>query len=134
MANYVATSRTNYFGVKDRAAFFEELKMYSFEDIEVFEASDDSDKLAIAGYCDLSVGYNEMEDETVELAELISNHIKHDDACILTVSGNEKLRYVIAFAVAITSKGIHYVDAKALALESAKQMLGVDKFETQMAY
>lgn len=134
MANYVATSRTNYFGVKDRAAFFEELKMYSFEDIEVFEASDDSDKIAIAGYCDLSVGYDDMEDETVEFAELISNHIKEEDACILTVSGNEKLRYVTAFAVAITSKGYHYIDAQTLALEAASKMLEVDDFQTVMAY
>ena len=134
MANFEAVSRTNYFGVKDRGAFFEELKKLSFEDIDIFEKEDDSDKIAVGGYCDLTTPYDDYEDECVELEKIIQKHIKEDDACIFTVSGNEKLRYVCAYSSVVTAKGIKHIDAPTIALKHAAEMLGVEKFETQMTF
>ena len=134
MANFNTVSRTNYFGVKDRGAFFEELKTLSFEDIDVFEKEDDSDKIALGGYCDITTPYDEYEDEPIELEKIIQKHIKEDDACIFTVSGHEKLRYVCAYSSVVTAKEIRHIDAPLIALKYAAEMLEIDKFDTQMAY
>lgn len=134
MANFNAVSRTNYFGVKDRGEFFKDLKKLSFDDIDVFEKEDDSDKIALGGYCDITTPYDEYEDETVELEKVVQKHIKEDDACIFTVSGYEKLRYVCAYSSVVTAKEIRHIDAPAIALKYAAEMLNIDKFETQMTF
>lgn len=134
MANYNVVSRTNYFEVKDRDAFIEELNKLSFEDMDVLETDNSPNKIALGGYSDVSVAYDEESDDWVEIYELVQKHIVEDDACIFVISGYEKLRYVTAYALVVTKNDIKNVDARDLAIAEAAKMLGVEEFSTQLDY
>ena len=134
MANFNAVSRTNYFEVKDRAAFIAELDKLSFEDMEVFDSQHNPNKIALGGYSDITVVYDEEKDELVEVFELIQKHIKEDDACIFLLAGYEKLRYVVADALVVTADKFKYISARDLALKEAAKMLGIKAFDTCMDY
>lgn len=80
-------------------------------------------------YCD--------EDEEPDYDAFINGlkeHVVDGDAIILMEVGNEKLRYVTGYATIITSKNVSFVDLTQLALETAREELGIQKWQTRMEY
>lgn len=107
MANYYATARTNYFKVKDEAAF----RQWA-EDLHCEVLTDGEDEHTFALLCSDEDGipssrYNNRTDEVVEvefMAELAA-HLQEDHVAIVQESGHEARRYVSAHAWAVNSRG-----------------------------
>lgn len=108
MANYYATARSNYFKVKDVAAFEQWCALVGLESI-----TDDTDQ-KLVGFLDgnpdgggfPSSRYDD-NDELVEidLADELAAHLQDGQVAILMEGGAEKHRYIIGWALAVNSKG-----------------------------
>lgn len=111
MANYYATARSNYFQVKDLEAF----KEWAQErNLRVLQTNSDpnmvgvcpSDSLDDGGWPTCEVHDEETNTITeVDLFKELSKHLKDDHVAVLIEIGNEKLRYLTGYAVAINSDG-----------------------------
>lgn len=137
MANYVSTTRTNYFHVKDAEAFRAFMDNVSGDDLELWDEKDDKGDTVFAFGCEGSIYGIQNEDENDDYDLFIKNlqeYIADNDAVILTEAGHEKLRYVTGFATVITSKGIQFLNLDDMALSKAREMLGNPGFSTQMDY
>jgi hypothetical protein len=107
MANYYANSRSNYFRVRDKEAFKAFCETFNVEYIE--------DKDGRSGWCghDDDCGgipgdiYNEEtgDSEDIDFPLEVSKHLCDGEVAIMLEVGNEKLCYIIGYAVAINSKG-----------------------------
>jgi len=107
MANYYGSARSNYFKVKDEAAFKE--AMDELPDIEVHGSPE-------KGFCVLVANgdsggwpsyvfdedYNDIE---IDVPSIVSEHLLDDEVAIFMESGAEKLRYIVGYAEAINNKG-----------------------------
>jgi len=109
MANYTARARSNYFKVKNEAAFLawaEKSKLEVWDDIR-----DGRKYFAICP--DTENGdwptdrFNEEDDSFEELDVLLelSEHLDEASVAVLLECGSEKLRYLSGWAMAINSKG-----------------------------
>ncbi len=106
MANYYCQSRTNYFRVKDEAAFREWANKWNLEIIESVKTGvtlfgltpGDSD-------CGAFSLYDEAADEQLDVCDEIAAHLADDSIAVVLETGAEKLRYLIGWAVAINSSG-----------------------------
>lgn len=110
MADFYGSSRTNYFRVKDRAAFEEVLQpLLDEEAVEIHDGDD-------GRLCVLAVGhfgtfptsyYDDKLDEDIEFEfpELIAPHLADGEVAVVIEVGAEKLRYVLGSATAINNKG-----------------------------
>ena len=109
MANYYGVGRTNYFRVKDEAAFLSDLE--EIEGVRIhdeirkdgqrwFMLMDDNDD----GWC-LSWKDERKDAAEIWLPEVIARHLIDDEVAIIMESGHEKHRYVSGWAVAINNKG-----------------------------
>ena len=111
MANFNGTARSNYFRVKDEAAFrtwcaalglaiFEgegkQLGMFGFY-------SDDSDTGTFPSFRPSRHG--EDDDEEIDLGEELAPHLADGEIAVLMEAGAEKLRYISGWAQAIHSDG-----------------------------
>lgn len=114
MANYYATARSNYFGVKDVQAFKEWCNKRSLEFWEKSELGDENeDSLFAITPLSYDSGawpiyhYNEEtgKDKDFEIAEEICEHLKDGHVAILIEVGNEKLRYLNGYAIAVNNHG-----------------------------
>ena len=123
MANYYGSARTNYFKVKDMAAFDNALE--NVPDIEVVRENTppyNAEGIVPEGFDYGGVGvlvsdgdsggfpsqfYDDENDVDVEidLGTLIAEHLQDGEVAILMECGAEKLRYVVGWAEAINSKG-----------------------------
>jgi hypothetical protein len=106
MANYSCAARTNYFRVKDVAAF---RNWAERREIEVHAKEGDSERFCLSPGSSTDAGdFPSMDEHTTEdidfLAEL-APHLHPDSVAILMEAGSEKLRYLSAFAVAINAAG-----------------------------
>ena len=109
MANYEATSRSNYFRVKDTEAF--EAWAHS-RGLILLQGNKAEDQTGIAPE-EMSDGdwpstvYDEAEDDFVEIdfIDELAGHLADGEVAVLMSAGHEKLRYVSGFATAITSEG-----------------------------
>lgn len=101
MANYSSSSRSNYFRVKDRAAFD---AWAAKRDLEVFPEQD-----GLLGFGDnTGEGFQSFDpetDEEVDILTELSAHLADGSVAIIMSAGSENLRYVSGFAEAINSKG-----------------------------
>jgi hypothetical protein len=110
MANYYATARSNYFKVKDVAAFREWATPINIEVIEgdgkheglVCLIADDGDQ---NGWPSWRPGEGDGEDTEIDLAQEIAAHLVDGHVAILMEAGAEKVRYVSGWAMAVNSKG-----------------------------
>ena len=137
MANYVSTTRTNYFHVKDVETFRAFMDNVSGDDLELWDEKDDKGDTVFAFGCEGSIYGIQNEDENDDYDLFIKNlqeYIADNDAVILTEAGHEKLRYVTGFATVITSKGIQFLNLDEYALTKAKEMLNNQDFTTKMDY
>lgn len=111
MANYYAAARSNYFLVKDEAAFRAWADLW---DLQIFECNKNIGMLAIAPgeFSDDGAwpGWRTVEEgEDIEFDAVaeISPHLVEGQVAVLVEAGAEKLRYVSAWTIAIHSSGKH---------------------------
>ncbi|MBC2593537.1 hypothetical protein H5P28_04605 [Ruficoccus amylovorans] len=126
MADYYATTRSNYFGVKDEKAFLAwaestELGVQRREDPDhgnLFMIYSDQEKGAWPNYV-----YNEEKDDfdEVEVIPELAKHLKDGHVAILLEIGSEKLRYLVGVASAVNCRGEQvYVDLDAIYKKAGK--------------
>lgn len=155
MANYYGYSRSNYFHI--RAGKEEQLKKLISacacdEDALELWVETDSDGKPIYGFGanDAILGlpekwtyeYDPRNDDEVEdydydydlFIDELQKLIKPGDACIITEVGHEKLRYLAAYSMVITSKKISYVDLADAAKKRAKMLLHKRDWATKNEY
>lgn len=107
MANFYATSRSNFVLVKDVQAAIDSLKHY---DIPIHRHPTNKNAIMLAGGDDSGTFNSSYVDEEsndiyLDLAEWASSHLQQGQVLILVSAGAEKLRYVSAWAEAYTWKG-----------------------------
>ena len=137
MANYVSTTRTNYFHVKDAEAFRAFMDNVSGDNLELLDEKDDKGDTVFAFGCEGSIYGIQNEDGNDDYDLFIENlqeYIADNDAVILTETGHEKLHYVTGLATVITSKDIQFLNLDEYALTKAKEMLNNQDFTTKMDY
>lgn len=107
MANYYEKARTNYFKVKNAAAFQDFLKKFGYVDLVVEEKTGQ-----YALIFDEEVGipcsiYDEQTDEHVDVdfVDEVSKHLADDSIAVFEAVGSEKYRYLSGYAIAVNSKG-----------------------------
>jgi hypothetical protein len=107
MANYYATTRSNYFRVKDAFAFEAWCRTRSIEFwTKPFEGKGDC--YAIAANPGERSGwptYDNDRDADIDVTDELPAHLDPRDVAILIEIGSEKLRYLIGFATAVHSYG-----------------------------
>ena len=106
MADFLATSRSNFVLVKDAQAAIEALKPY---DIPIHRHPTNKNAIMLAG-CDgdgtfSSTRYEGLVETYLDLAEWASTHLVEGQVLVLVSAGAEKLRYISAWAEAYTWKG-----------------------------
>lgn len=110
MANWYGTSRSNYFRVKDEAAF---RKFVDATGVECFV--DNKHRFAVVadsvndGNWPSNI-YKQYEDGTEDYEDIafideLAKHLADDEIAVLMTTGAEKLRYVTGVAVAIKNDG-----------------------------
>lgn len=117
MANYYATSRSNYFKVKDEAAFI--AAMEKLNSLEVIHNSEGKIGIMVNDDCGAwpSFVYDEDsgEDEReVDIAEEVAEHLAEGEVAIFMTAGAEKNRYIVGYAECINWK----FDRHAISLEN----------------
>lgn len=127
MANYYEKARTNYFKVKDFTKFQEFIDKFSSIELVV-----DEQKGEIAILFDEEVGvpssfHNEEMDDFIEVdfTTELSEHLTDDSIVVIQAVGNEKLRFVSGYAIAVNSKNEQVSININEIYERAKQKFGV---------
>ena len=115
MANYYATSRSNYFAVKDETTFRRwatSLELKILEPAHLNESADGIRRFAITPDDDDDGGWpiSQLNQETdeyddIDLTNQLSAHLADEEVAVLFEVGSEKLRYLTGHAVAVNSKG-----------------------------
>ena len=106
MANWYGVVRTNYFRVKDVAAFEAAFANY---DVEVIE--DSEGRVGLVGssegyWPDVVVDYeNGPTDIDFDITEAVAEHLLDNEVAVFVGSGAEKARYVTGYATAINAAG-----------------------------
>ena len=128
MADFYATSRSNYVLVKDVDAAIEALKDF---DIPVRRHPKNANAIMLTG-CDGDgtfsiVSYEELVETYLDLQEWCKKHLVEGQVLILVSAGAEKLRYVTAWAEAYTWKGEQVsVDLLGTLFSRLQSELGID--------
>ena len=152
MANYSGCTRTNYFRVTDIEKYNKIVNsiLCSEDSIHKFEIEEDGVRLSgcgayddISGVCDcehcqeVELGNAEYDENECEyeidfdkMCELLQGVVHPEDAIIITSVGNEKLRYVGGCSTIITKEEIKHVDLWSSSIESAREILKNDKYNT----
>jgi hypothetical protein len=126
MANYYEKARTNYFKVKDAAAFQKYLDLFGSIDLVVNEKTGQY-ALIFDEASGVPSFYLNDDDEDIEVDFIddVSKHLTDDSILVLQAIGNEKMRYLTGYAVAVNNKG-ECVDVNINEIyELAKQKFGV---------
>lgn len=107
MANYYGTARTNYFRVKDVAAFEAWVEKHHL-DVNWDSRPGRQGLVAVFGDGDEGGTFNllnDAEDDSLDIADEIAAHLADDSIAVIMEAGAEKMRYITGWAVAINSKG-----------------------------
>ena len=138
MANYMATSRTNYFRVTDEDRYQELLEnLVSEDNIEDFtERKGNVIYHGFGTYGTIDYCKDEDEDEydfDYFLAEL-QKILPQNEAFIYMESGSEKLRYVVGYAIVVTRDSIEPMSIDRWATKQARKLLSDPEWRTQTEY
>ena len=132
MANFYATSRSNYVIVKDVQAAIESLKPYG---IPIHRHPTNKNAIMLAG-CNNNGTFSSSyvvesgEDIYLDLAEWSATHLQQGQVLVLVSAGAEKLRYVSAWAEAYTWKGeVVTVDLLETLFSKIYEKLDIDAIE-----
>jgi len=103
MANYYGSCRSNYFRVKDGAAF--ESLMAQIPSIEVAKEKDST--YTVLGDCPDGGGWPQwdIDDNEIDLPLIVAEHLIEGEVAVFMESGAEKLKYIVGYAEAINSRG-----------------------------
>lgn len=110
MSNYYGSGRSNYFAVKDIAAFKLAVEPHDFRVHEHHEGgtvcvlSEEPDGTG-SFFRNLYDEDDELLDEDWSLVEQIVPHLKDGEVAVLIHVGSEKMRYLSGYAVAVHSDG-----------------------------
>ncbi len=134
MSQYECAARTNYFAVRDMAAF--QAAMAPF-DVQIVHNTSDSQLVAVLSTHPDGAGWpsyrvDEETDETIEVdfVHLIAEHLADDYVAVLIEAGAEKLAYVGGYAVAVNHAG----DIRTVSLDDIYGLAGeLGKHVTQAA-
>ncbi len=109
MAQYVCAARTNYFAVRDMAAF--QAAMAPF-DVEIVRDTHNPGLVAVlssdpdgGGWPSYRIDEDTDEPIYIDFVELIAEHLADDHVAVLIEAGAEKLAYVGGYAVAVNHAG-----------------------------
>jgi hypothetical protein len=110
MANWYGSARSNYFAVKDEAAFREWADKNS---LQIFISENHPGLFAIApsndgddgGWPSLFFDDETGEDRDFEVTDEIVPHLAEGHVAVLMEIGAEKLRYLTGHATAVSSNG-----------------------------
>ncbi len=116
MANHYATARSNYFAVKDEAAFREWAGLMGLAVLEPDHRAKTAGGIRRFGIAPGNSGdngswpdstYDADADEVDEfdLTEELAPHLADGEVAVLMEVGNEALRYVTGTAIAVNSRG-----------------------------
>lgn len=114
MANWYATARSNYFRVKDEAAFRLEAAKLGLDvnplrakDETLFMVTPNMDRSDSGDWPTWSLNETDEDGDMVELdiAGTLAKHLVEDEIVVLMESGAEKVRYVTGHATAFNSLG-----------------------------
>lgn len=149
MATYNDFTRTNYFSVTDEDMLRDIVDRIVWDSGDGF-FEDRSGKFAFGSYgsvcglrgvesednCDSEEDYDDCDDdfEADAVYEALQSIVAPDDAIIITEIGYEKLRYLVGYAVVITSKAIETVELRTDAVNAARRLLNNPKFNPTMEY
>lgn len=138
MANYYATTRSNYFRVKDETAF----KAWCDElHLEWWEKHFDGQEgvfyaiTADTGDCngwptwrnaEDSEDPDATDDQEVDVTAELAGHLDPRDAAILIEIGSEKLRYLSGYATAVAADGRSHTISLSNIAEAAAKEFGPD--------
>lgn len=127
MANYFATTRSNYFRVKHPATFEAWCKKF---DLNFWTKSfDDKDDLYA-----ISADFDPETEDDFDITCEMASHLHPQDVAILFKIGSEKLRYITGRATAIHPDGrIVTVDLSEI-YERAKGQFGPTMLVTEGEY
>lgn len=146
MANYMSTTRTNYFRVKDPEAFrtFMATVEGTEGSVELWEEKDNNGNLvfgfgtygSLSGICDVGEAGTDVtsEPDYEEFINGLQDHVAEDDAVIILEAGNEKLRYVVGSATIVTSRDCEYLNITDLAVSRVSALLGNPDWKTKCEY
>ncbi len=106
MSNYYGSARSNYFKVKDVAAF--KAWVDSLACVKIWERQDGT--FGIYSECKDSGCWPSTkstgdEDIEIDLEEELAEHLQDGEVAILMQAGAEKLRYIGGYAVAVNHLG-----------------------------
>lgn len=124
MADYEATTRSNYFHVTDEEKFhqiFEQIQEKNFG-IELFTGSDHT--YGFGAYSDVDM------DDIFELQDIVPD----DDCIIVMESGHENLRYVDGIGYVITKERIESLSIMSWVQKKAKELMQDPDYTTQIDY
>lgn len=110
MANYTGSARSNYFRVRDEAAFLAWVETLpgvvarrDDEDLSRFvllvEEGDDG------GWPNWLYDEQAESEEEIDLHAELADHLAEGEVAILEEVGAEKLRYLVGYAVAVNHRG-----------------------------
>lgn len=113
MSNWIGTARSNYFKVRDEAAFREAMGEIG---VDVMEGHDDATEgmFAVTPNADYSddggwpsYRYDEETDDDIEInvADTVAQHLAPGYVAVFMQAGAEKLRYVDGYAEAVDHTG-----------------------------
>jgi hypothetical protein len=107
MANYYETARTNYFNVKDAAAFQKFIETFRGIDLVVQEKTGQYALLFDGETGIPSAIYDEETDDFIDVDFVyeVSKHLTDDSIAVFEAIGSEKMRYLCGYAIAVNSKG-----------------------------
>ena len=143
MANYNATTRTNYFSVKNEVRLREIIEsVIGDDDVVLFEQETDGSKKygfgcygAIHGIAESNTDDDyDAEYDLNALYKALQGVLCEDDAIILMEAGSEKLRYVAGLCTVITHNDVRFIDMRDVVLEKAREMLSDPTYSTQLEY
>lgn len=137
MANYTATSRTNYFRVTDEAAYqnlFGEL----LSEFGIKDFSREINGTLQHGFGSYgSIEYEDPESGEYDFGafcERLQPLLPEDEAFIYMEAGNENLRYLCGYYAVVTSKDVVFRNMENEATEKARKLLGDPEWKTQLEY
>lgn len=105
MSNYYASTRSNYFRVKDEEAF---KKWADHLDLTIFRSVSSPGMVGIHannGDCNGWPNFDYTDDVEIDIAEDLSKHLEDGQVAVLMETGAEKLRYLVGCATAVHSSG-----------------------------
>ena len=149
MANYYCKTRTNYFSVTDVEKFKEIINSCGGSDtVEIMEDDQSDGSVKYGFYCEGSIdGLPERENDDGSsedsddvdynfdaFCEALQKILPDGDAIIITEVGSEKMRYLTAYSIIITSSEVKSIDLGREAAKLAAGMLQNPEFTTKMEY